>query len=62
MMKVHIVEKFNTSLGTVLLAENTRNFKVGDRISCDDGQDYIIKGIQMGTRPTENNKISLIVH
>ena len=61
MMKVHIAEKFNTSLGTVLLTENTRIFKIGDKISCDDGQDYTIKGIQMGTRPTESNKISLIV-
>ena len=62
MTKVHIEEKFNTSMGIVLMVENSRNFKVGEEITCDDGNVYIIKGIQMATHPTEHEKVSLIVN
>ncbi len=61
MTRVHIVEKFNTSLGTTLITENNTVFKVGEKITCDDGNNYTIRGIQMGTRPTENSNVSLIV-
>lgn len=59
---VNIIDKFDTSLGIILLTENTKNFKVGERIVCDDGCNYTISGIQMGTSPAENNMISLIVN
>lgn len=59
MMRVHIAEKFNTSFGIILLTDDTRKFTVGDKITCDDGNEYTIKGIQMGTKP--DSMLGLIV-
>ena len=62
MTKVHIIEKFNTSFVTVLLTDNTERFNVGEKITCDNGCNYTIIGIQMGTRPTEDNRVFLVVN
>lgn len=58
MRKVDIIEKFSTSLGTILLTDET-GFSVGDKIVCSDGKEYTIKGIQMCTKP--ENTLGLIV-
>jgi len=61
MTRVHIEEKFNTSLGIILITENKTKYSIGERIVCDDETEYTIKGIQFGTRPNDSNMVSLIV-
>lgn len=62
MTTVHIVEKFNTSLGTIVTTDDKETFKIGDQITCDDGSVYVIKGIQMPTRPIDKDTVALIVN
>ena len=61
MTAVHIIEKYNTTIGKVIIVSNERTFNVGDKIHCDNGISYTIKGIQMVTAPTKKDIVSLIV-
>ncbi len=60
MKKVIIKEIFNTSMGKIITTE-CGNFSVGDRIIGDDGNEYTVKNIQLSTKPTDLDVVSLIV-
>ena len=62
MTKVHIEEKFNTSLGTIISVANNEKFKVGDRVCDDEGSVYTIVKIQMPTTPQKADTVCLIVN
>lgn len=59
MMTVQLKEKYNTSMGTVLLVKNDRLFHVSEKVQTDSGA-YIITGINFSTKPN-NDDICLIV-
>lgn len=61
MMKVDILEELHTKLGHTLIINSPGEvIKVGDSIETNNGENYIIKGISMPTKP-DINRIALIV-
>ena len=62
MKTVHIIERFNTAQGLVIMVVNDKVYKVGDRVKTDMGETYIVTGIQFNTKPTNSNIVSLLVH
>lgn len=60
MMKVRIIEKYNTSFGSVIITDDNQKFAVGEKILCDDDTEYTILGFQMPTTP-QNNVYGIIV-
>ncbi len=59
-MKMELIEKFNTSVGTVLLIKTDTVLNVGDKIRVDE-KEYTIKGFMYPTGFYDDQKISVIV-
>ncbi len=59
-MKMELIEKFNMSVGTVLLIKTDIVLNVGDKIRVDE-KEYIIKGFMHPTGSYDDQKISVIV-
>ncbi len=60
MKKVNVMEKFNTSWGLTFIVEN-EYFNVGDMFLDQNNETYRVEKIIMHTRPTNINKVSLVV-
>lgn len=54
MTKVHIIEKFKTSFGEIAIINKQHKLSIGDKIFDDNGNEYIVKGFQMPTKPNED--------
>ncbi len=61
MIKVQSKEKYETSIGTVIMVENNQRIIVGDYISDEKNEKYEVTGIQMPTHPSSVGVIGLIV-
>lgn len=59
-MKVELIEKFNMSVGTVLLIKSNVILNVGEKIQVD-GKEYTIKGFMHPAGFYDDEKISVIV-
>lgn len=59
-MKVELIEKFNMSVGTVLLIKADTVLNVGDKIQVNENE-YTIKGFMHPTGFYDDQKISVIV-
>lgn len=59
-MKVELVEKFNMSVGTVLLVKSNTILTVGEQIQVED-KEYTIKGFMHPTGFYDDSMISIIV-
>lgn len=59
-MRVELVEKFNMSIGTVLLVKADNVLNVGERIYVDD-KEYTIKGFMQPSGFYDDHRISVIV-
>ena len=59
-MKVELIEKFNMSVGTVLVIRSSNLLKVGDEIT-DGNETYTIKGFMHPTGAFDETLISVIV-
>lgn len=57
---LNIIETFDTTLGKILLVKGSKEFRVGEKIQIPLGV-FTIKGIQMPTRPTDDDTVGLIV-
>lgn len=54
MMRATIIEKFTTSLGTIIKTQNDNIYSVGSVIETTEGK-YKVIGIVMPTKPIESN-------
>ena len=59
-MKVELIEKFNMSVGTVLLVKANAILNVGEKIQAGD-REYTIKGFMHPTGAYDDQIISVIV-
>lgn len=59
-MKVELIEKFNMSVGTVLLVKSSVVLNVGEKIQVDDTE-YTVKGFMHPTGFFDDEKVSVIV-
>lgn len=59
-MKVKLIEKFNMSVGTVLVVKAADTLKIGDRITAED-KEYTIKAFMHPTGAFAPDLISVIV-
>lgn len=59
-MKVELIEKFNMSIGTVLLVKSKDILEVGEKIQAE-GKEYTIKGFMNPTGFHDDNMVSVIV-
>lgn len=60
MTKVNILEKYKTSVGTIVTTQANQTFEIGQIIEVL-GKSYKIKNIIFSTLPNENNIISLVI-
>lgn len=60
MTKVNILEKYKTSVGTIVTTQANQTFEIGQIIEVL-GKSYKIKNIIFPTLPNENNIISLVI-
>lgn len=60
MKKVNILEKYKTSVGTIVTTQANQTFEIGQIIEVL-GKSYKIKNIIFPTLPNENNIISLVI-
>lgn len=61
MTKVHVLEKFNTSFGEVLIVKDVTGLSIGDKILSNNGNAYTIKGFHAPTTPNKNTCFGIIV-
>lgn len=60
MTKVNILEKYKTSVGTIVTTQANQTFEIGQIIEVLE-KSYKIKNIIFPTLPNENNIISLVI-
>lgn len=60
-MNIHVIDKFDTSLGLILLVDFSFELKKYDFIVDDDKNEYIIIGFHLPTNPESTDRIGLIV-
>ena len=60
MTEVNILEKYKTSVGTIVTTQANQTFEIGQIIEVL-GKSYKIKNIIFPTLPNENNIISLVI-
>lgn len=60
MMQETILDKYNTTFGTVIVISTKHPYRIGDSIRTNDGN-YQIKQVIMPTRPVEKDVVSFVV-
>lgn len=59
-MQVNIIEKYNTTLGMIVVVPADRIYHIGDQILLEN-QQYTISKIILPTRPPKDETVSLVV-
>ena len=60
-IKIQSIDKYETSLATVITVKGSHKISVGDNISNENNEKFEIVGIQMPTRPNPFGLTGLIV-